>query len=158
MWSGRDRMTFLPDVNVWLAAAVEAHVHHPAAKMWMDDLGMEDRAVFCRTTEQSFMRLLTVRIAPGFEPVTNARAVAVYRSWRLDPLVEFRPEPTGIGRCWPELAEQPTVSPKRWTDAYLASFAIVGDYELVTFDRGFRGFDHAGLRWRLLEAGPSAGA
>ena len=34
----------------------------------------------------------------------------------------------------------PSFSTNVWTDAYLAAFATVADFELVTFDQGFLQF------------------
>ncbi len=39
-------------------------------------------------------------------------------------------------------------SPNVWSDAYLAAFAVVGGYEVVTFDRGFTQF--ANLKVTIL--------
>jgi predicted nucleic acid-binding protein len=44
----------------------------------------------------------------------------------------------------------PFASPKVWTDAYLAAFAIRHDLELVTIDRDFKNFEKAGLKLHLL--------
>lgn len=48
----------LPDVNVWLALAFNAHLHHPLAKQWFDALST-DICFFCRLTQQGFLRLAT---------------------------------------------------------------------------------------------------
>ena len=45
----------LLDVNVWLAAAWARHVHHVAAKAFID--AQDDDLGFCRVTEQAFLRL-----------------------------------------------------------------------------------------------------
>gem|GEM_PF-2467722 len=34
-------MMLLPDVNVWLALTFDSHAHHPAAKLWFDNLSDE---------------------------------------------------------------------------------------------------------------------
>jgi predicted nucleic acid-binding protein len=44
-------------------------------------------------------------------------------------------------------SREPT--PNLWADAWLAALALSLDYELTTFDRGFRSF--RGLRLKLLE-------
>jgi predicted nucleic acid-binding protein len=44
-------------------------------------------------------------------------------------------------------SREPT--PNLWTDAWLAALAISLDYEMTTFDRGFKSF--RGLKLRLLE-------
>jgi predicted nucleic acid-binding protein len=43
-----------------------------------------------------------------------------------------------------------SASPKVWTDAYLAAFAIGHDLEMVTIDSDFKNFEKAGLRLQLL--------
>ena len=40
-------------------------------------------------------------------------------------------------------------TPNVWTDAWLAALAISLDYEMTTFDRGFKSF--RGLKLRLLQ-------
>jgi len=40
-------------------------------------------------------------------------------------------------------------APNLWTDAWLAALALALDYEMTTFDRGFKSF--RGLKLRLLE-------
>jgi predicted nucleic acid-binding protein len=60
------------------------------------------------------------------------------------------------------LRESDEIAPHAWRkprlthpqgsdDAYLAAFAISGNHELVTFDRGFGRYEAHGLRWHLLE-------
>ena len=51
----------------------------------------------------------------------------------------------------PAAGEAPEPHRNWWTDAYLAAFAISGNHELVTFDRGFGRYEADGLRWHLLE-------
>jgi len=40
-------MTYLPDVNVWIALPSDSRIHHVPAKRWLDGLAGEDIA-FCR--------------------------------------------------------------------------------------------------------------
>jgi len=47
-------MRHLCDANVFLAAAVEDHPHHPIAKNWLNGLPGEDTAEFCRDHLGSF--------------------------------------------------------------------------------------------------------
>ena len=49
------------------------------------------------------------------------------------------------------LATRPQASPRIWTDAYLAAFAIALGAEMVTFDRGFIVYRDRGLNLALLE-------
>jgi len=59
-------------------------------------------------------------------------------------------EPVGLGTLWHHLASLPTASPKVWTDAYLAAFAIGHDLEFVTLDGDFKRFVKDGLKLKLL--------
>jgi predicted nucleic acid-binding protein len=49
------------------------------------------------------------------------------------------------------LADRPNAAPNVWMDAYLAAVAITLGAEMVTFDKGFRVYQHAGLALQLLE-------
>ena len=51
---------------------------------------------------------------------------------------------------WSALAGLSSASPKVWTDAYLAAFAIGHDLELVTIDSDFKNFEKAGLNLKML--------
>jgi predicted nucleic acid-binding protein len=51
-------MTYLPDVNVWIALAAERHIHHLPARQWFNAIG-DERLAFCRITQLGFLRLLT---------------------------------------------------------------------------------------------------
>ncbi|HEY0758459.1 MAG TPA: hypothetical protein VGD59_04290 [Acidisarcina sp.] len=66
-------MTYLPDVNVWIALASNRHVHHQAAKAWFETLA-DERSVFCRITELGFLRLLTNIHVMGEDVLTPERA------------------------------------------------------------------------------------
>ena len=133
------------DANVFLAASIEAHVHHDPAREWVESIEPPSTMGFCRVTEMSCLRLLTQPIAKGFRPLTNRDAAAVYLAWRRDERVEMMDEPSGLLEFWPRLALRDNCSPKLWTDAYLAAFAIAGGCRLVTFDGAFRQFEGAGL-------------
>ena len=50
----------------------------------------------------------------------------------------------------PPAAQLSSASPKVWTDAYLAAFAIGHDQELVTIDSDFKNFEKAGLNLKML--------
>ena len=134
----------LCDVNVWLALALSGHAHHAVARKWFDSVEGSGQTLFCRYTQQSLLRLLTnaAVLAPyGNKPLTNAAAWSAYESLLADDRVEFRPgEPPGLEGRWKQLAAKRTASPKLWTDAYLAAFAIAGQLTLVTNDRAFKQF------------------
>lgn len=143
-------MDHLLDVNVVLAASVELHVHHSSATSFVNEVQRPSTLVFCRMTEVACLRLLTQRIAPGFEPLSNDESIAVYATWRHDDRVWLAEEPSGLAEWWPGMARRDTPSTKLWADAYLAAFAIAGGYRLVTFDSGFRQFLDRGLDLALL--------
>lgn len=140
----------LLDVNVFLAASIEAHLHQPTARDWVDSVEPPDSIAFCRVVELAFLRLLTQPITDGFAPLGNRDAAALYLAWREDERVELLAEPPALAELWPHLALREAGSPKLWTDAYLAAFAIAGGCRLVTFDRAFRQFVGAGLDLVLL--------
>jgi predicted nucleic acid-binding protein len=53
-------MTYLPDVNVWIALAAERRAHHRVARQWFSNV-QDEKLVFCRLTQLGFLRLLTER-------------------------------------------------------------------------------------------------
>jgi uncharacterized protein len=129
-------MIFLPDVNLWLALAFESHTHHPSAKAWFDGL-VDDTCMFCRMTQQGFLRLATNPRAFGQEAITLAEAWQTYDAFIADPRVFLAAEPPGIEPFWRDYTDRRTFSPKVWNDGYLAAFARAADFRVVTFDQGF---------------------
>lgn len=134
----------LCDSNVWLALALSAHVHHAAARDWLDTIDEPATILFCRATQQALVRLLSnaaVLGSYGTPPLTNREAWAAYEALLADDRIVMRAdEPAGIESRWQELAARDTASPKLWMDAYLAAFAFTGGYRLVTNDSAFRQF------------------
>ena len=133
----------LVDSNVWLALVVGTHQHHAAASNWFAGQG-PDQAIFCRPTQQSFLRLLTTRSVQNLynrQPLTNREAYDLYLNLLVDQRVGFVQEPNSIDAHWQRLASIPSCSPKLWIDAYLAAFAIAGKHQLVTIDKAFAQFD-----------------
>jgi toxin-antitoxin system PIN domain toxin len=117
--------------------------------------GIQERAgvVFCRSTQQSFLRLLTnaaVLGAHGIPPLTNADAWGAYEAFLSDDRIVFHAqEPAGLNARWRQLALRDTASPKLWMDAYLAAFALAGSLQIVTTDAAFKQF--SGLDLVLLK-------
>src|SRR4051812_26332730 len=93
---------------------------------------------FCRVTQMSLLRLLTNRAAMGPDTRTPNDAFALYEELLRNPRVSFAPEPAGIEKIWLALMAGIRGHGNEWTDAYLASFAQLGNYCLVTFDRGMK--------------------
>ena len=135
---------FLCDVNVWVALTVEHHLHARACESWFEALSDSDRTLFCRCTQQSFLRLLTVSsvFAPyGNPPLGNEAAWRAYEVLRADRRVDYTAvEPVGLDERWKAFTNRPVPSPKLWMDAYLAAFAAAGNLRLVTTDTAFSQF------------------
>jgi toxin-antitoxin system PIN domain toxin len=130
----------LADTNVWLALALSKHLFHDVAQAWLDTETKAQEVLFCRSTQQSFLRLLTTAamLKPyGALPLTNAEAWTLYERFLTDERIAMVDEPRGLEAHWKALAARETPSPKLWMDAYLAAFAIAGGYRLITTDQGF---------------------
>lgn len=136
---------YLCDGNVWLALALSGHVHHGAARTWLDSIDEPASVVFCRATQQMLLRLLTNSsvLAPyGNPPLTNNAAWGAYEAFIADDRIVIRTdEPAGLEPRWRTFARRDTASPKLWMDAYLAAFALSDGYRLVTTDAAFLQFE-----------------
>lgn len=141
-------MTWLPDINVWLALAVESHIHHDATGEWFENLG-NGTAAFSRMTQQGFLRLASNAKVLESETLSMNECWNVYDALLSDDRVGFLTEPALVESKWRTFTQNDSFSPKIWNDAYLAAFAICSGLELVTFDKGFRRYE--GLDFRLLE-------
>ena len=147
---------YLFDANVWIALVFAAHPHHELALEAYRSTSKARPAVFCRTTELSFLRLtstpalLRLSNATG---LTNQDAIATLTRLHGETRVAHRDEAEGVARLWHRLGARDSASPKRWMDAYLAAFAIAGDLRLVTADRDFVDFEAEGLKLNLLGSG-----
>ncbi len=143
---------WLCDSNVWLALALSKHRHHQAARDWFEAVEDPDSVLFCRATQQSFLRLLTNAsvLAPyGNPPLTNRQAWKAFETLLADDRIALRlEEPLGLQALWKKLAVRDTASPKLWMDAYLAGLALAGGYRMVTTDAAFKQF--RGLSLELL--------
>ena len=137
----------LPDVNVWVALTFDSHPHHPSAKTWFDGL-TDEPLLFCRMTQQGFLRLATNPKVAGKHVLTLTDARQKYDTYLGDPRIAFTGETANIESHWRTFTQGNTFSPNVWNDAYLAAFSVVGNYELVTFDKGFARYP--GLTYTLL--------
>lgn len=141
------------DTNVWLAAIFPTHPFHARAQQAIQQATPALPAVWCRSTQQSFLRLATTPTllkAYGAEGMTNQDALVVLETLQALPQVALREESPGVFALWCQLAGADTASPKVWMDAYLAAFAITGGLTLVTLDRDFRNFVPQGLNLLML--------
>ncbi len=148
-------MKALLDTNFWIALTLDTHPGHSLAAAWHASAPLSRGSLlFCRNTELSFLRLTTqesTMLAFGKKPFSNTEASRFLASVQSDPTVASMGETAGTKELWLKLAASGVSSPKVWMDAYLAAFAIQAGSELVTFDKGFRKFEKAGLALRLLE-------
>jgi len=144
---------YLFDTSAWLAATFEQHPFHGLARRALQQATPTQPAVFCRATEQSFLRLLsTVALAKtyGVAPLSNRDALAALDALQAMSQVAWREEPPGVYGLWRNLAASDSASPKVWMDAWLAAFAIAGALRMVTLDRDFTNFLPHGLDLMLL--------
>lgn len=133
----------LADSNVWLALALSKHEFHPTVRAWFVRQKPPEAVLFCRSTQQSFVRLLTTSavLAPyGIPPLGNKAAWSAYEAFLADERISWAEEPPRLGSHWKKLAGGSKPSPKLWMDAYLAAFAIAGGYQMVTTDKAFKQF------------------
>jgi uncharacterized protein len=142
----------LADVNVWLALTFSAHKFHRAVQDWWGQTSPQE-VLFCRATQQSFLRLVTTAAVCkplGLQTFTNQSAWQLYQNFLADSRIKYVPEPDNIETRWLPFAALATASPKVWMDSYLAAFAMTGSYQLVTTDNDFKQF--AGLNALILSS------
>lgn len=126
-------MTFLPDVNVWLAATWARHVHHSHAKEWFDRAA--EPIAMCRTSQMGLLRLLSNPAVLGPDVLERSGAWRVIDQLQADPLVSWLEEPRELEAIWRTMSARDDSGHKLWTDDYLAAFAQAGRLTLVTFDQ-----------------------
>lgn len=144
---------YLFDTNVWIAAVFPSHPFHPQAKQMLRQVSTAQPAHWCRSTQQSFVRLATtptVFKAYDVHGMTNRDALIALDTLQALAQVAYRDEPPGVFALWRSLAASDTASPKLWMDAYLAAFAIASGLRMVTLDRDFKNFVPQGLDLALL--------
>ena len=143
----------LIDTNVWLAAVLPTHPAHQSARSFLQTASAGEPALFCRSTQQSFLRLLTTPSLLqkyGATSLTNRLALRTLTALLQAPGIAERAEPVATPALWHSIAALDTASPKVWMDAYLAAFAIAGGSRLVTLDKDFKSLEKHGLQLQLL--------
>ena len=138
----------LPDINVWLALAFDAHAHHRRAAEWFGALPQRSCA-FCRFTQVGFLRLATNPAVMKDDAVTMGDAWNCYDTLLKDDRVCFVTEPAGLEQHWRRHTRKSRYSHRVWNDAYLVSFAEAAGLTTVSFDGGFR--DYGSVRPLILE-------
>jgi len=137
----------LVDANVWLAIAVDGHIHHAVAVSWFDGQA-EGACAFCRITQLALLRHLTNPKIMGANVQTQAEAWRAFEALAADPRVVYLDEPPGLTAVFNSLTQLPRPAHKRWSDAFLAAFAMVFAMGVVTLDADLTSFP--GLSVRLL--------
>ena len=143
------------DSNVWVALTFPTHGLHLTATSVLENCVKTSTALFCRSTQQSFLRLITTATLArtyGSATIDNRQAIQIFTDLHQLPYVGFESEPAGTNDLWLKLADRNTASPKLWMDAYLAAFAISGQLRFVTADKDFRQFQASGLDLHLLKS------
>jgi toxin-antitoxin system PIN domain toxin len=128
-----------PDINVWLAMASSAHVHHVQARTWYESLRGDEGLIFCRFTQLGLLRLLTTSGAMGNRVKTQRQAWEIYDEFLFAGNARLMPEPLLLDESFRRLANLNLASPKDWADSYLAAFAREAAITLVTFDKALAG-------------------
>jgi toxin-antitoxin system PIN domain toxin len=128
--------SFFPDLNVWLALSVSAHIHSEQAWRWVSRAVPEARLLFSRYTQIGLLRLLTSPSVMGEQTLTLRKAWSVYDQWLEDARVQFHPEPRGIDLVFREATKPFAGQPasKLVGDCYLLAYAKHTQSALVTFD------------------------
>lgn len=144
----------LLDSNVWLAAAFAEHPAHAVSRRVLRSASADEPALWCRATQQSFLRLASTPVitqAYGVPKASNGDAWAALQTFLALPQVDVIDEPPELGRSWNQLGAIEQAAPKRWMDAYLAAFAITAGLSLISLDQDFRQFEPQGLTLQLLQ-------
>ncbi len=136
----------LPDINVWLALAVQEHPHHAFARAYWASVVAESvvdaqpRARFCRTTMLGLVRLLCQPKLVGAGALDLPAAWHLYQRYRAMPQIGLLPDPLACEAEVSNLLKRTQPPARLWTDTYLAALAQSSGLRLVTFDRDFERF------------------
>jgi toxin-antitoxin system PIN domain toxin len=139
-----DHQLDLPDVNVWLALTDHRHAHHLAARdYWNEKRALE--VAFCRVTMLALLRLVTHPKVMANDPFTHEEAWEMYRTYRNLPIIRFLEDPENLDVKFADLSIDSSLPHRLWTDAYLASLAMVSGARMVSFDADFERFPNLEL-------------
>ena len=133
-------MPALCDVNVLLALVTDRHALHGRAVQWADSVPTAG-AVLCRVAHIGLLRLLNNPSVMSENVLDTTGCWSLWRGLLKDERFRFAlEEPPGLDAVFERFTIGRTFSPRVWTDAYLAAYALAARLTLVTFDKGFRGF------------------
>lgn len=125
-----------PDINVWLAIAVERHAFNGQASAWWNQ-DQSEAIGFCRFTQLGLLRHLTNAGTMKGHPLTNREAWKIFETFQSDARVCFFPEWPALDGLLRNYSDIPQAATNVWGNAYLAAYAAVNEATLVTFDKGF---------------------
>lgn len=129
----------LPDVNVWVAVSLADHVHHErAVRYWRHEAAPV--VAYCSATYLALLRMLTMTSLPEYMRLSPSDAHERVVAWLSHPSVSVTAEPKDTLVQLARFVETGVIRPNDWSDAFLAAFAIAGQFRLVTFDRDFNRF------------------
>jgi uncharacterized protein len=129
-------MRDLLDASVWLPLSAPDHVHYARARRYWDDEGAEELA-FCRVTALALLRHLTNPRILGEAALEGGAAWRALHTWLALPHITLLSEPAGLDELVGQWASQLGLRGGKWTDAYLAAFAVASGCRLVAFDSDF---------------------
>jgi uncharacterized protein len=110
----RSTRSFLfPDVNVWIALTFRGHIHHAAARTWLNSVPDDAELCFCRLTQLGFLRLLTTAAVMGNKVLSQADAWDLYDDWLEHGHAAYVEEPPAIELTFRSLSESRQAAPKR---------------------------------------------
>jgi toxin-antitoxin system PIN domain toxin len=128
--------SYLADVNVWVAIAHEAHMHHERAREWFHQLD-RDQAWFCRFTQMGLLRLLTNYKVMGDRARTQSGAWEIVDQFNRNGRVQYLDEPPGVTVAFRNLTQRNRRGNSSWSDAYIGAVAQGAGLTVATFDRDF---------------------
>jgi toxin-antitoxin system PIN domain toxin len=136
----------LPDINVWLAMAVQEHPHHTWARNYWSSAVAQTPAMpgpklwFCRTTMLGLVRLLCQPKVVGTGALELPAAWNLYLRFRAMAQIGLLADPAGCETQLAALLSSTQPPPRLWTDTYLAALSQSSGLRLVTFDKDFARF------------------
>lgn len=133
-------MAFLLDVNLLVALLHLRHAHSRAAVRWFDEQQEQGSILVCRTVQSGALRILT---HPAVMKEDVISAAEFWKGWDVfaaDDRIAIPSEPEDFAKTWRQVTHAIPKGKQAETDAFLAAFAISGDWSVATFDRAFKRF------------------
>lgn len=141
-------MPALIDVNVALALIDGDHKANAVATTWLQEQPAGG-VVLVRVVQLGLLRLLSSPVVMRGMPLSMEESWDTWQHVLRDERFRFvTAEPASIERELARLTTGKGHSPKVWTDAYIAAFAVASNLTLTTFDKGFSQYE--GLQLHTL--------